>query len=245
MNLYDYTGMKIQHAKSCEGKTLVMFGDSIANPSGGTTLNPTVQPGWWTGLYYASKTCLQLGFSSLDNRGYSGSNIYWNDGTYGGENAGVSRLHTWLEEIEDESVNPNNCVVTVTFGSNQVNNKIGTIEDAMSETYSDNRTMYSAMKYFITKLRNVRETYPEFSFGFVLPPYQNMFVIDATRDVALTRQSMLSILQNNEWLCPYCDMWTESGLNPSVFPDQVHPSTEEAQYMYFKPYCDFVRRISL
>ena len=245
MNLYNYAGEKIQYAHSCEGKTLVMFGDSIANPSGGETLGVTQKPGWWTGLYYATKTCLYLGFGAIDNRGYSGSNIYWNNGTYGGENAGISRLHAWLQEVENEEVDPNNCVVTITFGSNQVLSKIGTINDEMSDTYTENQTLYSAMKYFITKLRDVQKDYPVFSFGFVLPPYQNTFVIDSTRDVSAARQAMLNILTTNDWMCPYCDMWTESGLNPTILPDQVHPSNEQSQYLYFKPYCDFVRKISL
>ena len=245
MNLYDSYGNKIQYAHSCEGKTLVLFGDSLTQPCAGTNLEPTSKPGYWTGLYYGSKTCLYLGFTGMDNRGYGGSNIYYNEGAYGGENAGVSRLHTWLGEVENENVDPNNCVVTVTFGSNQRSGNIGTINDQMSETYSENTTLYSAMKYFITNLREVRKNYPRFSFGFILPPYQNMFGVGADRDVAASQQALLTILNTTEWMEAYCDMWTESQLSPTILPDEVHPSNEEAQYLYFKPYCDFVRRISL
>lgn len=245
MNLYDSYGNKIQYAHSCEGKKLVMLGDSLVDACAGKTLESTSTPGYWTGLYYGTKTCLWLGFGSIDNRGYSGSNIYYNDGVYGGANAGVSRLHTWLGEVEGGTVNPNECVMTITFGSNQVDTNIGTIDDPMSETYTENTTQYSAMKYFITKLREVRKDYPQFSFGFILPPYQDMTVIDAHRDVVASRQALLNILNTTEWMEAYCDMWTQSQLSPTILPDKVHPSNEESQYLYFKPYCDFVRRISL
>lgn len=245
MNLYNSNGNKIQFAHSCEGKKLVMLGDSLVDDCAGKTLEQSATPGFWKGLYYGTKTCLWLGFGSIDNRGASGSNIYYNTGGYGYEKTGVARLHAWLGEVEGGTVNPNECVMTITFGSNQVNSRIGTIEDAMSDTYTENTTQYSAMKYFITKLREVRKNYPQFSFGFILPPYQNMFAIDSTRDVVASRQALLNILNTTEWMEAYCDMWTESQLSPSILPDQVHPSNEESQYLYFKPYCDFVRRISL
>lgn len=245
MNLYDKNGNQIQYAADCEGKTLLMFGDSLVEACGGTSFYPSSHAGWWTGLYYGSKTALRLGFGAIDNRGYGGSNIYYNDGAYGLENCGVAKLHTWLGEVEEHTVNPNNCVCTVTFGTNQVDSRIGTINDTMSETYTENVTQYSAMKYFITKLREVQVDYPCFSFGFVLPPYQDATGIGSNRNVSLSRAALLNILTTDEWMAPYVDMWTESGLNPDILPDGVHMSNEQSQNLYFKAYCEFVRKLGL
>lgn len=232
MELYDYAGTQIAAAPPYVNKTWTLFGDSLTDEYGGKDWNEYKgtqrysegDARCWNGYKFASRIGRELRLT-IDNRAYSGSNIYYSEGgTYSSVN-GITVLNAFIAEIEAGTIDCPD-YITVAFGTNTYAASIGTVEDT-SETTT---TVYGATKYFIEKLRMLQENYnSHMVFGFVLPPQGNL----AGRDGAGGRTAMKAVLDSAEYAVPYVDMWQVSGIRPDMLSDGVHIADKRTNNLYY------------
>ena len=198
-----------------DGKTWVLFGDSITEAYAGTD---------WTGDGFASKIAREFGLV-IDNRGKSGSNICSGTNDYP-DVTGIIMLDAFLAEIEaGTTAQPD--YITIAFGANCWEEYVGTAEDTSANT---NKSYYGATKYFIEKLR---EKCPNSVFGFVLYSDVNWLGTKDTKHIGapLAREAMKAVWE--EYGVPYINMKAESGLTVDMLPDGVHIGSDQAKNLYY------------
>lgn len=231
MEFFDYAGTQLSVNPPYVGKKWTLLGDSLSDECGGKDWNiydgthyPEGDARNWVGYKFASRIGRELRLT-IDNRAHSGSNIYYSEGgTYSSVN-GITILGTLIAEIEAGTTECPD-YITVAFGTNTYAASIGTAEDTSEST----TTVYGAMKYFIEKLRYLQEAYnPQMVFGFVLPPQGNL----SGRDGAGSREAMKAVLDSDEYVVPYVDMWKESGIRPEMLSDGVHIFDERTNNLYY------------
>lgn len=198
-----------------DGKTWVLFGDSITEAYAGTD---------WQGNGFASKIAREFGLT-IDNRGKSGSNICSGTNDYPNV-TGIIMLDAFLAEIEaGTTAQPD--YITIAFGANCWEEYVGTAEDTSANT---DKSYYGATKYFIEKLR---EKCPNSVFGFVLAHEVDWTGVKDTKQVGvpLGREAMKAVCE--EYRVPYINMYTESGITADMLSDGVHIGTEHSANLYY------------
>lgn len=198
-----------------DGKTWVLFGDSITEAYAGTD---------WQGNGFASKIAREFGLT-IDNRGKSGSNICSNTNDYAAV-SGIIMLDAFLAEIDAGTIEQPD-YITVAFGANCWEEYVGTAEDTSANT---DKSYYGATKYFIEKLR---EKCPNSVFGFVLPHEVDWTGVKDTKQkgVPLGREALKAVCE--EYRVPCINMYTESGITADMLNDGVHINTEQSANLYY------------
>lgn len=200
-----------------EGKTWVLFGDSITDGRDGCG-------GYdWTGDNWVSKIAREFGLI-VDNRAKSGSNMCISTDAYASV-SGIHMLDAFLTEIEAGTIEQP-AYITIGFGVNGYDTYVGTTEDTSANT---DRSYYGATKYFIEKLR---EKCPKSVFGFILPHDVTWGSNESKQaGVPLCRTAIKAVCE--EYRVPYIDMYTESGITADMLNDGVHIWNEQPKNLYY------------
>lgn len=225
------------------GKTWVLFGDSLTDSYGGhdwaQSTSSVGGDGWktasgnvpWTGYFFASKIAREFNLT-LDNRGKSGSNMCISTDNYAAV-SGVYVLDAFTAEI-DAGTTEQPEYITIAFGSNCYDTYVGSSTDTSSDT---TKSYYGAAKYFIEQ---IREHCPNTVFGFVIPPACSWAGTSAAKEtgVPLARMAIKTVCE--EYGVPYIDMEAESGITVDMLPDGVHISSRQANNLYYHAMRRFV-----
>lgn len=223
------------------GKRWVLFGDSLTDGYGGHGWDESTSPvggiGWkdteervpWTGYFWASRIAREFGMT-IENRAHGGTNINYGTKDDKGNN-GCLEVDNFIAELE-AGTTEEPAYITVGFGSNSVLRELGTIDDTSDTT----TTTCGAVKYIIEKLR---AACPNAVIGFVLPPKStwnadgDMYNETDALNVYKGREAIKSVLDSDDYLIPYVDMWTESGITLDMLPDNIHVSSIESNNLYY------------
>lgn len=208
-----------------EGKTWVLFGDSITdgrNGCGGYD---------WTGDNWVSRIAREFGLI-VDNRAKSGSNMCISTDAYVSV-SGIHMLDAFLAEIEAGTIEQP-AYITIGFGANCYNTYVGRAEDTSENTTT---SYYGATRYFIEKLR---EKCPNSVFGFILPHDVDWSGSSDWKQegVPLGRDAIKAVCE--ECRVPYINMYTESGITADMLNDGVHIWNEQPKNLYYHAMRRFV-----
>ena len=200
-----------------DGKTWVLFGDSITDGRDGCG-------GYdWTGDNWVSRIAREFGLI-VDNRGKSGSNMCIATDSYAAV-SGVYMLDAFLAQIEAGTMEQP-AYITIGFGANGYNTYVGSPQDTSGNTTI---SYYGATKYFIEKLR---EKCPDSVFGFVLPHDVDWGSNTWKQEgVPLCREAIRAVC--DEYRVPYIDMYRESGITADMLNDGVHIWNKQPANLYY------------
>ena len=195
-------------------KHWLLMGDSITDWFGGKD---------YSGEGFASKIALEFDMT-FSNIAYEGENL-------GG---GITRLNTYIAGVESGE-NPVPDYVTIAYGTNGSTNTIGTVDDgADASTYPG----------WVKKVIGIiREKFSRAVIGFVLPMQGDWVTWNGNphgKDIKGNHDAIKAVLQLPEYAVPYIDMYYDSGIIPSMLPneeyptDTIHPRSEWSQELYYR-----------
>lgn len=202
------------------GKHWLLMGDSITDWFAGRD---------YSGEGFASKIALEFDMT-FSNIAYQGENL----------NGGITRLNTYIAGVE-AGENPVPDYITIAYGANGSSAQIGTTDDS-----ADANTYPGWVKKVIGI---IREKFPRTVIGFVLPMQGDWVTWNGNpynKDIKGNHDAIKAVLQLPEYAVPYIDMYYESGIVPSMLPneeypnDTIHPRSEWAQELYYRAMRRFV-----
>ena len=203
-----------QFAPPLTGKHWLAMGDSITDWFGGRD---------YSGEGFVSKIALEFDMT-FTNIAYEGENL----------NGGITRLNTYIAGVE-AGENPVPDYVTIAYGTNGSANTIGTVEDG-----PDVNTYPGWVKKVIGI---IREKFPRAVIGFVLPMQGDWVTWNGNpygKDIKGNHDAIKAVLELPEYAVPHVDMYYESGIVPSMLPnekypnDTIHPRSDWAQELYYR-----------
>ena len=195
-------------------KHWLLMGDSITDWFAGKD---------YSGEGFASKIALELDMT-FSNIAYEGENL----------NGGITRLNSYIAGVESgENIMPD--YVTIAYGTNGTSDTVGTVNDGV-----DAATYPGWVKKVIGI---IREKFPRAVIGFVLPMQGDWVTWNGNtggKDIKGNHDAIKAVLGLPEYAVPYIDMYYESGIVPSMLPneaypnDTIHPRNEWAQELYYR-----------
>lgn len=191
----------------------LLMGDSITDWFAGKD---------YSGEGFASKIALEFDMT-FDNIGYEGENL----------NGGITRFNDYVQKVEAGTKQAPD-YITIAYGTNGTANTIGTVDD------SEDAATYPGWTKKIISL--IREKFPYAMIGFVLPMQGDWITWNpsaAGKDIKGNHDAIKGVLELPEYAVPYIDMYYESGIIPTMLPnekypnDTIHPRSEIAQNKYY------------
>lgn len=195
-------------------KHWLLLGDSITEWFAGKD---------YSGQGFASKIALEFDMT-FDNIGKEGGNL----------DEGISLLNSYIAGVASGKKQVPD-YVTIAYGTNGSGNQVGAVNDsADTATYSG----------WVKKVIGIiREKFPRAVIGFILPMQGDWVTWNGNpygKDIKGIHDAIKAVLGLPEYAVPYIDMYYDSGIVPSMLPneqyptDTIHPRSEWAQELYYR-----------